>query len=321
MNRRWLLFVPAFALPGCALLSPTPQSDALASAVPSGLPPRAELDAVPFFPQTPYHCGPAALATVLAPAGFAGVTPESLADQVFLPAREGSLQVEMLAAARRAGAVAVTLPGELRALLTEVAAGRPLVVLQNLGLAVAPRWHYAVLVGYDLAAREIVLRSGATRRETMAMSLFERTWARGGHWALAAVPPGQWPVTVREADAVAAAVGFERAVPSAASRLQVFASLVARWPDNLPGRIGQGNAHAALGDWPRAAQSFERAAERHDSAAAWHNLALARWQLGQHEAARTAAGKALERARTAEPAWRDAAEKLALQMNDSSGRR
>jgi tetratricopeptide (TPR) repeat protein len=99
----------------------------------------------------------------------------------------------------------------------------------------------------------------------------------------------------------------------------VFASLLDRWPDNLPGAIGAGNAHAALGDWSRAAAAFERAAVRHDSAAAWHNLALARWSLGQQEVAREAARRALARAQDSEPVWREAAERLAAQMKDSSG--
>jgi hypothetical protein len=308
IGRRAVLAVSC--LSGCAALSPTPQSDAFERAAPASLPERVELDAVPFFPQTPYHCGPAALATVLVHGGWTGVTPESLADQVFLPSREGALQVEMLAAARRAGAVPVVVPGELAGVCTEVADGRPLVVLQNLGLAIAPRWHYAVVVGFDRRTREVVLRSGTTRRELMGFTLFERTWARGAHWAVAAMRPGAWPRTAREADAVDAAVGFERAAASPALRAQVFDSLLARWPDNLPALIGQGNARAAQNDWPRAAQSFERAAQRHDSAAAWHNLALARWELGQRDAARDAAQRALARAQAAEPSWREAAQRV-----------
>jgi hypothetical protein len=315
--------LPAFA--GCAALSPTPQSDVLARAAPVALPERIELDAVPFFPQTPYHCGPAALATVLVHGGWTSVTPESLAEQVFLPSREGALQVEMLAAARRAGALPVVVPGELAGLCAEIADGRPLVVLQNLGLAIAPRWHYAVVVGFDRRAREVVLRSGTTRREVLPFTLFERTWARGAHWAIAAMRPGTWPLTARESEAVDAAVGFERAVASPVLRLQVFDSLLARWSDNLPALIGQGNARAALKDWPRAAQSFERAAQRHDSAAAWHNLALAQWELGQRDAARAAAQRALARAQSAEPSWREAALRVVAQtaagQNDSSGRR
>ena len=182
----------AAALGGCAAWLPPSQTRALLTQAPASLPLRVERETVPFFSQTPYHCGPAALATVLVDAGLAA-SPEALADAVFLPAREGSLQTEMLAGARRQGALAYRVPGELNVLLNEVAAGHAVVVLQNLGLALAPRWHYAVLVGYDLERREVVLRSGTTRRELMGLATFEHTWARGGHWAFVALPPGRWP--------------------------------------------------------------------------------------------------------------------------------
>lgn len=288
------------------------QSAALAAAPPPDLPPRAELRSVPFFPQTPYHCGPAALATVLVHNGIAA-TPEQLADAVFLPTREGALQVEMMAASRRFGAVAVPLPPQLVALLTEVAAGQPVVLLQNLGLAWLPRWHYAVLVGYDIAAREVVLRSGTTEREVMGFALFERTWARGQHWAFVALPPGRLPVGATEVDAVQAAIAFERvAVPAQA--LRAYDSVVARWPGNALAGLGQGNTRFAVGDVAGAAAAFERVAMLHDNAAAWHNLGLARWRLGQAEAARQAAERALARARDAEPAWREAAQALWRQV-------
>lgn len=300
-RRAWLLGIAAAAClaSGCAVFAEPPQGAALTAQAPPGLPLRAELRAVPFFPQTPYHCGPAALATVLVDAKLAA-TPELLADAVFLPAREGSLQTEMLAAARRFGAVAVPLPPQLVALLSEVAAGHPVVVLQNLGLSWAPRWHYAVLVGYDLPARELVFRSGTTERDVMDFALFERTWARGGYWAFAALPPGQLPVTAGEVDAVDAAIGFERAAP-AAQALRVYDSILARWPDNLLAGLGQGNTRFAAHDVAGAAQAFERVARRHDSAAAWHNLAITRLQLGDRAAAQAAAEQALVRARATEP--------------------
>jgi hypothetical protein len=308
-RRAWLLCAGTAGLSGCAVFAEPPQSAALAASVPLGLPPRRELRDAPFFPQTRYHCGPAALATVLAHAGMPA-TPEQLADAVFLPTREGALQVEMLAAARRFGAVAVPLPPQLVALLTEVAAGNAVIVLQNLGLAFAPRWHYAVVVGYDLATREVVMRSGTTQREPMGFVLFERTWARGGHWAFTAMPPGRLPVTAGEADALQAAIGFERVAP-AQQALRAYDSVVARWPRNLLAALGQGNARAALGDLPGAASSFEHAAREHDSAAAWHNLAVMRWRSGDADAARVAATRALARAKAGEPQWIERAEILA----------
>src|SRR6266403_1280816 len=86
----------------CALLAgcAAPQSRALQSTPPPLLSGAVEMDQSPFFPQEAFQCGPAALATTLNAAGISAM-PEDLARQVFLPARRGSLQVEMLAAARR----------------------------------------------------------------------------------------------------------------------------------------------------------------------------------------------------------------------------
>ncbi len=291
----------AALLGGCALLGNPPQTAALLKSTPAGLPVQAERREVPFFPQTRYHCGPAALATALADVGLQA-DPDQLADAVFLPAREGSLQIEMLGATRRQGAVATKLPGELHALLQEVAAGHAVVVLQNLGLDIAPRWHYAVLVGYDLTTREVILRSGTTERERLPLRTFEYTWARGGHWAFAALPPGRLPATAREADAVEGAIGFERSAPPAQAA-SAYRALLQRWPGNLLAGIGLGNTLVAADDLPAAAQAFDAVAQRHDSAVAWNNLARIRLSLGDATGARAAAQRALQRAELAEPAF------------------
>jgi len=304
-QRRHLLAlaVAAPALSGCASLA------ALGPPPPwlAGLPERVELAAVPFVEQARFHCGPAALAMVAGAAGVE-VSADALADWAFLPAREGALQVEMLAAARRQGLLAVVLPGELRALLVELAAGHPVVVLQNLGLAISPRWHYAVAIGYDAAARELLLRSGAEPRQRMAWFTFERTWARGGRWAFAALPPGRLPATAREPEAVQAAIGFER-VASPAQVLHAWTAVHARWPDNLPAAIGLANAQVGQGRLAEAAQVLAQAAAQHDSAAAWHNLAQVHLRRGERDAAADAARRALAAADRggADARWRDAA--------------
>ena len=312
MRRRTLLAWPAAAAAaGCASLTP-PQTAALLDTPPPGLPRQAERAEVPFFPQTPYHCGPAALATVLRHAGFAA-DPDALGESIFLPAREGTLQVEMLAGARRAGALPCRLPGTLEALLRATADGHPPVVLLNLGLSFVPRWHYAVLVGYDLDAREVVLRSGTTQRAVMALRTFEHTWARSGHWAFVVTRPGDLPAQVSEDEAMQAALGFERvAAPAEAAR--VWQSVLQRWPGGLLPMLALGNARFAAGDAAGAALAFEQAAQQHDSAAAWNNLAQARKQLGDKAGARAAAERALQRARAAEPRWIDAAEQTLAEL-------
>lgn len=300
------VLMPAFGLGGCASLWPTPpQTRALTESPPLGLPPRIELVEVPFFPQTDYECGPAALATALGAAGIA-VQPEALTEQVYLPARQGSLQVEMLATARRRGALAVRVPGALEAVLRELAAGHPVVILQNLSLPIAPRWHYAVVVGYELASRELLLRSGTVKREVLAFATFEHTWARSGHWAFVALPPGQLPASATEDEVTTAAVAFERVAPPREAQ-RAYDAALARWPGNLTLAMGAGNARAAAGDVDGAAVAFQRAAEKHDSAPAWINLAELRLRQGRHAEAEQAARRALARSE-GDARWKGAAE-------------
>ena len=52
-----------------------------------------------------------------------------------------------------------------------------------------------------------------------------------------------------------------------------------------------------------AARAWEEAALRHDSAVAWNNLALARWQLGDRAGASAALAQAERRVDSAEPTW------------------
>lgn len=267
-------------------------------------PATVELEDVPFFPQTPFHCGPAALATAMAHAGV-DVHPDELARAVFVPAREGSLQAEMLAASRAHHALATRVPGDLRALRRELLARRPVVVLQNLGLAWQPRWHYAVLVGIDLDRGRAVLRSGATRRDVLALETFELTWTRAGAWAFVVTKPGQWPVTATQRDAEQAAVGFERAASRPAA-LRAYEALLERWPASFAAAMGLGNVLLVLGRAPDAALAFQRATLEHDRAAAWNNLAVARARAGDRRGAEAAARRAFDLASANEPALLDA---------------
>ncbi len=266
-------------LSGCASLGSGTSASDPAALQAAGLPLQVELDETPFFADEGHYCGPAALATSL---GAAGVTvrPEALVDQVFVPGRQGSLQIEMLAAARRHGAVSMTIPPRLEALLQETAAGHPVVVLQNLGLSWAPSWHYAVVVGYDLAQGHIVLRSGAMRRQLLSLRTFEYTWQRSERWAFVALPPGQLAATVTQAQATRALVAFERVASPEAAQAGYRAAL-ARWPDSASLAMGLGNALYQGGRVQEAADVFAAVATTHQAAAAYNNQAQALLALGR----------------------------------------
>ena len=156
-------------LSGCASL--VPQSAVLRDNWPQDLPERAAIPEAPFFPQREYECGPAALATALAQFKVP-VTADDLVPMVYIPARRGSVQAEMLAAPRRFGMVAYRLSPKYEDMLREIAAGNPVVVLQRLGFGPFGTWHYATAVEYDHKQGGITLRSGETRDHWMPIPLF-----------------------------------------------------------------------------------------------------------------------------------------------------
>ena len=259
-------------------------------------PSRVELAEVPFHPQEAYQCGPAALATVLEFSAVEGADPDTLKDQVYLPERRGSLQAELLGAARRAGRIPYTLEPELEHLLAEVRAGHPVLVLQNLALPALPRWHYAVVVGYDLEEQRVFLRSGTTKREVLSLRRFERTWQMADYWAVVVPEPGRLPATAEEHRYLAAVAAVESQQRSAVAA-DGYRAADARWPDNPASRLGLGNIAYRQGAHEEAAEHYRAAVARApELAAAHYNLA---WALARQQNADAALAAAAEARRLA----------------------
>jgi hypothetical protein len=255
-----------------------------------GLPVRAQVAGVPFYPQSENQCGPAALAMTVSWGGIA-TTPDDLASIVMTPGKSGSLQSDLQAAARRIGMFSVPIM-DLAGILREVAAGSPVIVFQNLALDISPQWHFAVVHGYDLARREIVLHSGLDPDMTLSLDRFEWTWTRGGRWALVVLPPGRLPASAGEMTLTNAAVALERVGRSEAAA-RSFAAILGHYPNNLVALIGLGNSRFAGGDTQGAEAAYRQAIQRHpDAAVAWNNLAYVRAETGNLQ-------EALEMARRA----------------------
>lgn len=277
-------------LAGLLAACAAPQTEAVLAAA-DALPARVEVAGVPFYAQEKYYCGPAALAMALTWSGDP-VTQHDLVAEVYTASREGTLRSDVLAAARRHGRLAVPVR-DLRALLSELAAGHPVVVFQNLALELVPRWHYAVAVGYDLEARQIVLHSGTEARRALDLFAFERTWERGEYWALVVLPPERLPATADEGAVLEAAAALERVErPDAAA--QAYRAALARWPESFPARMGLGNALYARRAYAEAQRAFEAAIrQRPEDPAPWNNLAYVLSALGRPAEARRAAEQAV----------------------------
>jgi tetratricopeptide (TPR) repeat protein len=254
----------------------------------------AELTNVPFFPQTIHECGPAALATTLAASGIP-VTPDDLVPKVYIPGRRGSLQTELIAAARTYERLPYVLDHSLEAIAREVRAGRPVLVLQNLGLRWLPRWHYAVVVG--VTENRVILRSGRKQRLQSRMRTFQRTWSYADEWAVVFLKPGEMPIEPNVDRWVAANAALEATGQQSAARLNYEAASHV-WPDHSLVWLGLGNTRYRAGDRAAAEAAFKRAVDLDaGNAAALNNLAQTLAERGCREQARVY----VQRARSVAP--------------------
>ncbi len=271
---------------GCAFTSAGRQPD-----LPSQVPSRAFLAEVPFFSQKTHQCGPAALAMALQWSGM-DVQPDDLESQVYIPGRKGSLQYGLITTVRRHKRLAYPIEG-LNCLLQEIAAGHPVIVMQNLGLRWLPRWHYAVVVGYDLPRQQVVLHTGAIAERRVGLPTFMRTWQRADQWGLLVLPNGRMPSCADELAYLKAVLGLEQAGQDKEAVIWLEAA-IAQWPQSIGVWMALGNARYANGDLHAAARAFERAIQLDpESAAALNNLAHVSAELGELDRAVAAARQAV----------------------------
>lgn len=231
-----------------------------------------ELAATPFFPQRAHECGPAALAMVLADSGVE-VTADELTDRVYLPGRRGSLQLELVAAARGFDRLAYVIAPRLEALFGQLQAGRPVLVMQNLAFRRFPAWHYAVAIGFDARRQVVILRSGTHERLQMPVEKFARSWALAEHWGLIVLEPGESASGLEAGRYVQAAAGLEAAGRHAVA-LQAYRTALAQWPREPTAALGVGNALYRLGDLAGAERAYRDLIVWHPRhAVGRHNLA------------------------------------------------
>lgn len=272
----------ALALLLCMLTACAGQPAQLDPEALASLPSGHLIDGLPFHPQVEDQCGPASLATMLAARGV-WVEPESLRGQLYIPDKAGAVTTEMVARARRFGLLVYPLQPELVAILQEVAAGNPVLVMQNLSLEWLPRWHYSVVIGFDLPGEFVVLRSGDEPAHEVPFALFRNTWTRADRWAVVLVAPHDLPATAREDVFVRSASDLEQ-VGELDSALAAYRTAMAAWPGSDTALFGAGNTAYALGDYGQAAALFSDFVRmRPLSAAGWNNLAYSLGQLDCHD--------------------------------------
>lgn len=251
-----------------------------------------ELTGVPFNPQREYQCGPAALATVLQWRNVR-VSADELVNDVYLPERKGSLQIEMLATVRRYDMIPYVIDRKMEALLQEVRAGNPVLVLQNLGLDWHPFWHYAVVIGYDLGNDRIILRSGEVKRHINSFSLFERTWRRSNYWGMVVLPIDRLPASGNAFSYLKSVVPFEQLNKNKIA-LTAYRNALQKWPQDKNLLMAAGNASYTEKQLSAAAKYYRRVIQNWpEFAPALNNLAQVLFEQRHYNDAKTYAEKAI----------------------------
>ena len=282
-----LLFLTlCITLSGCSL---TPTDYFIQS---NERPSKAVIDDVPFFAQDELQCGPASLAMVLNWSGVA-VEPSDLTPEVFTPGLKGSLQSALMGSARRHGRIAYPIAG-IDALMTEISAGHPVIVLVNLGFSWYPKWHYAVVIGYDQSQKEIILHSGLTAGEVLSFWTFNNIWKRSEYWGLLILPPDRLPRVVEEDKWLTAVAGLENAGQWQAAATG-YASALNRWDSSFIAWMGLGNSKYNLGEFNSSANAFHQATRLQPAnGMAYNNLAHVLAEQGKLDDALLAAQYAVD---------------------------
>lgn len=223
------------------------------------------------------------MAMVLTWSGLS-VSPEKLKKEVYTPKRKGSLQHDLKAVARRYGRLAYEIYN-MQELLQEVAAGHPVIVLQNLGLNFFPKWHYAVVVGYDLNLNHLILHSGGTKGFKSKFCVFYNTWKRSKCWGLVVLKPGVLPATAERVRYLEAVLGLEQAKKwNAAAKAYQLALF--RWPNSITAVMGRGNCLYRLGNLEDAEKVFRGALEIHPNRPElYNNLAQVLMEMDRYKEA------------------------------------
>lgn len=278
----------AMLLGACA--TKTPKTDALVKDH-DGLSKKAQIKDVPFINQDINHCGPATLAMVMKSYGYE-VGTKALASQMMTPDSKGSFKSDMISTVRRQGMLGVQIE-DMKALLSEIEAGNPVIVFQNLGFDIYPNWHYSVALGYDLRGPDIILHSGKYKNKEVDMRFFERSWSKGDYWGLVVLPPGNLSASADDLAHSEGISGLEQVGKLEEAEVS-YEAVLEKWPTSLTALIGMGNVLYAKKDFQGSVDYLTKATKAHPtSSVAWHNLANAQGAAGRRSEAKSSAKKAI----------------------------
>jgi ABC-type bacteriocin/lantibiotic exporter with double-glycine peptidase domain len=143
------------------------------------------IEGVPFFPQSHYQCGPAALAGVLNYYGD-DISPEEIAEAIYRKKIRGTVSLDMALYPRERGFSSRWYSGSIEDIQRAVGEGIPLIVMVDRGVAWISAHHFMVVTGY--APVGIVANTGKTPGKIIPWNRFLSHWHKTQNWTLLITP-------------------------------------------------------------------------------------------------------------------------------------
>ena len=192
---------------------------------------------VPFIPPRADFCAATSIEMLSAywesrTAYVPRLSQKELDGRTLIPAKGGTLQVELVATARANGLLVYPLRPTIDALFSELEKQHPIIVLVNRGYAWYPLWHYAPVTGYDVEKRSIVTHFSDQPNETIPLATFAALWERSENWGVVLLPPDKLPASASPKTFLRAAYALEKTGMTDVAII-AYKSALLRWPKDI----------------------------------------------------------------------------------------
>jgi ABC-type bacteriocin/lantibiotic exporter with double-glycine peptidase domain len=138
---------------------------------------------VPFYPDKTDQCGPATLAGVLSYWGKSS-DPVKLRQEMYLAKLQGTLPMDLVAAAESYGLHVKMVAGNIDQIRSELRQGRPVLAMLNLGYSFMPVGHYVIVTGFDDQREGFYIHSAGKPNRFISYKKFGQQWRKTDYWAM-----------------------------------------------------------------------------------------------------------------------------------------
>jgi len=218
---------------------------------------------------------------------------QELDARTLIPAKGGTLQIELAATARANGLIAYPLEATFEALFAELSQHHPVIVLVNRSYSWYPLWHYAPVSGYDGDKRTMTIHFSDQPNEALSIETFAALWKRSDNWGVVLLPPSELPASIAPKTFLRSAYEFEK-IGMRKEAIVAYKSALLRWSDDLDILFALGTAYYHSNHLVEAEQSYRKILSIQPShPLACNNLSLLLCHLGKSKEALSVLEKAV----------------------------